>query len=162
MGVKAMNLKDGATLVACTAVHAGDSILTVTSNGFGKRSDIEEYPLQGRAGKGVRAGVFNDKTGTLVGLAVIPEDTDVMMITDTGVIIRVNGEEISKIGRNTQGVRIMKLKDDKMTVKAIALTPHEEETEESETPEGEPLETAEGEAPATASTETPADTDNEE
>ena len=130
MGVKAMNLAKGAKLVSFTAVKEGDEILTVTTNGFGKRSDISEYPLQGRAGKGVRAGVFNSRTGSLVSLKVIPADTDVMMITDTGVIIRVQADEISKIGRNTQGVCIMKLKDKKINVMAVALTPHEEEEPE--------------------------------
>ncbi len=128
MGVKAMNLGD-AKLVAMAVVDSDSEILTVTDGGYGKRSSVNEYPLQGRAGKGVKAGVFNDKTGSLVSLKVIPSDTDVMMITDGGVIIRVQADEISKIGRNTQGVRIMKLKDDKMKVMAIALTPHEEEEE---------------------------------
>ncbi len=128
MGVKAMNLGD-AKLVAMAVVDSDSEILTVTDGGYGKRSSVNEYPLQGRAGKGVKAGVFNDKTGSLVSLKVIPADTDVMMITDGGVIIRVQADEISKIGRNTQGVRIMKLKDDKMKVMAIALTPHEEEEE---------------------------------
>ncbi len=136
MGVKAMNLPEGANLVALTVVKPGDEILTVTSGGYGKRSDVADYPLQGRAGKGVRAGVFNDKTGSLVGLKVIPADMDVMMITDGGVIIRVQADEISKIGRATQGVRVMKLKDDKMSVMAIALTPHEDEEEEGEAVEG--------------------------
>lgn len=130
MGVKAMNLPDGAMLVALTVVKAGDEILTVTSNGYGKRSDVADYPLQGRAGKGVRAGVFNDKTGSLVGLKVIPADMDVMMITGGGVIIRVQADEISKIGRATQGVRIMKLKGENVSVMAIALTPHEEDEED--------------------------------
>ncbi len=128
MGVKAMNLGD-AKLVAMAVVDSDSEILTVTDGGYGKRSSVNEYPLQGRAGKGVKAGVFNDKTGSLVSLKVIPADTDVMMITDGGVIIRVQADEISKIGRNTQGVRIMKLKDDKMKVMAIALTPHEDEEE---------------------------------
>ena len=85
--------------------------------------------MQGRAGKGVKAGVFNDKTGDLAGLKVIPADMDVMMITDGGIIIRVQADEISKIGRATQGVRIMKLKGEEAKVVSIALTPHEEEEE---------------------------------
>lgn len=129
MGVKAMNLDDDVTLVAFDVVRAGDEILTVTSNGYGKRSAIEDYPIQNRAGKGVKAGVFNDKTGYPVCIKVIPADTDVMLITDSGVIMRVQADEISKIGRATQGVRIMKLKGDKFKVMAIALTPHVEEEE---------------------------------
>lgn len=130
MGVKAMNIAEGVNLVSMAVVKADSEILTVTSAGYGKRSDIADYPLQGRAGKGVKAGVFNDKTGDLVCLKVIPADTDIMMITDGGVIIRVQADEISKIGRSTQGVRIMKLKDDKMKVMSVALTPHEDEDEE--------------------------------
>ncbi len=152
MGVKAMNIPNGAELVAFTAVNDGDEILTVSSNGYGKRSDVSDYPLQGRAGKGVRAGVFNDRTGSLISLKVIPADTDVMMITDSGVIIRVEAEEISKIGRNTQGVRIMKLKGDKTKIVAIALTPHEEEeeTSDSETPIDETAESSAAVATETA------------
>ena len=82
----------------------------------------------------------------LAGLKVIPADTDVMMITDSGIIIRVQADEISKIGRATQGVRIMKLKGEEAKVVSIALTPHEEV---EETAEGAPEEaSAEGEAPA--------------
>lgn len=139
MGVKAMNIGEGVHLVALTVVDKDSEILTVTSCGYGKRSSVSEYPLQGRAGKGVKAGVFNDKTGNLVCLKVIPADTDVMMITDGGVIIRVQADEISKIGRSTQGVRIMKLKDDKMKVMAIALTPHEDEDETQYDENGEPV-----------------------
>ncbi len=138
MGVKAMNLGD-AKLVAMAVVNSDSEILTVTDGGYGKRSSVSEYPLQGRAGKGVKAGVFNDKTGSLVSLKVIPQDTDVMMITDGGIIIRVQADEISKIGRSTQGVRIMKLKDDKMKVMAIALTPHEDEEEVEYDEDGNPI-----------------------
>ncbi len=145
MGVKAMNLPAGATIVALTVVHEGDEILTVTAGGYGKRTQIEDYPLQGRAGKGVKAGIFNEKTGELVGLNVIPSDMDVMMITDSGVIIRVQSDEISKIGRATQGVRVMKLRGD-VNVMAVALTPHEDE----EPGEAQEPEETEGEAVAPA------------
>lgn len=144
MGVKSMRLSEGAYMVDLAVVDEDSEILTVTSNGYGKRSSIDDYPLQGRAGKGVKAGVFNDKTGELVNLKVIPADTDVMMITDNGIVIRVQADEISKIGRNTQGVRIMKLKDANANVVAIALTPHSDEEELDETQEAE--ETAEGNA----------------
>lgn len=159
MGVKAMNIAEGVTLVSMAVVKEDSEILTVTSAGYGKRSDIADYPLQGRAGKGVKAGVFNDKTGDLVCLKVIPADTDIMMITDGGVIIRVQADEISKIGRSTQGVRIMKLKDDKMKVMSVALTPHEEEEEEvleeTEVAEG-------GEQPETESVAEPVEAPVEE
>lgn len=141
MGVKAMNIGKGVELVAMSVVTADSEILTVTSGGYGKRSSVAEYPIQGRAGKGVKAGIFNDKTGSLVCLKVIPADTDVMMITDGGVIIRVQADEISKIGRSTQGVRIMKLKDEKMKVMAIALTPHQDDEESKYDDNGESVAT---------------------
>lgn len=128
MGVKSMRIATGAEMVDMAVVDDNSEILTITSNGYGKRSSIVDYPLQGRAGKGVKAGVFNAKTGILVNLKVIPEDTDVMMIADSGIVIRIQAEEISKIGRATQGVRIMKLKKE-TKVMAIALTPHEDEDE---------------------------------
>jgi DNA gyrase subunit A len=143
MGVKAMRLGKGEHMVDLAVIRPESEILTITSGGYGKRSEISDYPLQGRAGKGVKAGVFNDKTGELVNLKVIPADTDVMMITDGGIIIRVQAEEISKIGRATQGVRIMKLKEDDTKVMAVALAPHEEPEEEaSESLNGEASEAA--------------------
>ena len=150
MGVKSMRIPEGACMVDLAVVHDGCEILTVTTQGYGKRSNVADYPLQGRAGKGVKAGVFNDKTGDLAGLKVIPADMDVMMITDGGIIIRVQADEISKIGRATQGVRIMKLKDEGAKVVGIALTPHEDEEEYAES--AEPAESAETVAEATEPT----------
>lgn len=162
MGVKSMKLPAGAHMVDLAVVQDDCEILTITSHGYGKRSSISDYPLQGRAGKGVKAGVFNDKTGDLTGLKVIPADTDVMMITDSGIIIRVQAEEISKIGRATQGVRIMKLKDEKAKVVSIALTPHEEEDETEYDENGNPVATENAEAPAAAETVETAATETEE
>ena len=88
MGVKSMRIPEGAYMVDLAVVTEGCEILTITTHGYGKRSSVDDYPLQGRAGKGVKAGVFNDKTGDLAGLKVIPADMDVMMITDGGIIIR--------------------------------------------------------------------------
>ena len=132
MGVKSMRLSEGAYMVDLAVVHENSEILTITSQGYGKRSSVAEYPLQGRAGKGVKAGVFNDKTGDLVNLKVLDDNADVMMITDNGIVIRVHADEISRIGRTTQGVRIMRLKNDKATVVSVALAPYEEETPEVE------------------------------
>ncbi len=154
-GVKSMKIPAGAVMVDLAVVHPDSEILTITSNGYGKRSSVDEYPLQGRNGKGVKAGVFNDKTGNLVSLKVIPEDMDVMMIADNGIIIRVQADEISKIGRATQGVRIMKLKDANANVVAIALTPHEDEQEEEYDEDGNPIvrESTEAEGAETAAAE---------
>ena len=140
MGVKSMRLAEGAYMVDLAVVHENSEILTVTSNGFGKRSSIAEYPLQGRAGKGVKAGVFNDKTGDLINMKVLDDNADVMMITAGGIVIRVHADEISRIGRATQGVRIMRLKDSKTSVVSIALAPYEEDEPEVEVDEdGNPV-----------------------
>ena len=148
MGVKSMRLAEGAYMVDLAVVHENSEILTVTSNGFGKRSSISEYPLQGRAGKGVKAGVFNDKTGDLINMKVLDDNADVMMITAGGIVIRVHADEISRIGRATQGVRIMRLKDSKTSVVSIALAPYEEDEPEVELDEdGNPV------APETPATE---------
>ena len=152
MGVKSMRLAEGAYMVDLAVVHENSEILTVTSNGFGKRSSIAEYPLQGRAGKGVKAGVFNEKTGDLINMKVLDDNADVMMITAGGIVIRVHADEISRIGRATQGVRIMRLKDSKTSVVSIALAPYEEDEPEVELDaDGNPVAT---ETPATEGAET--------
>lgn len=152
MGVKSMRLAEGAYMVDLAVVHENSEILTVTSNGFGKRSSIAEYPLQGRAGKGVKAGVFNDKTGDLINMKVLDDNADVMMITAGGIVIRVHADEISRIGRATQGVRIMRLKDSKTSVVSIALAPYEEDEPEVELDaDGNPVAL---ETPATEGAET--------
>lgn len=132
MGVKSMKLPEGERMIDLAVICDDSEILTVTENGYGKRSDASDYPLQGRAGKGVKSGTFNDKTGKPVSLKVLDDNSDVMMITDNGVVIRVHADEISKIGRSTQGVRIMRLKDDKAKVVSVALAPYEEDEPEVE------------------------------
>ena len=141
-GVRAMDLGEGDYLVDMLVVKPGCQILTITSKGYGKRSEVEDYRLQGRAGKGIKAGVFNEKTGHLVNLKIVSEDEDIMIISNNGTIIRMHVSDISMIGRNTQGVRVMRLKDSE--VATVAVAPREEEEEpsgEEETPAGE--ETAE-------------------
>ena len=146
-GVRAMDLGEGDYLVDMLVVKPGCQILTITSKGYGKRSEVEDYRLQGRAGKGIKAGVFNEKTGHLVNLKIVGEDEDIMIISNNGTIIRMHVSDISMIGRNTQGVRVMRLKDSE--VATVAVAPREEEEEpsgEEETPAGE--ETAEDPVPS--------------
>ncbi|HAJ77871.1 MAG TPA: hypothetical protein DCO89_02245, partial [Clostridiales bacterium] len=101
-------------------------VLTITENGYGKRSDISNYRLQIRAGKGVKAGVLNDKTGMLVGLKQISQNDDVILISDKGTIIRVNGNEISEFNRDSLGVRVMKVMEGEKIV-SMAITPTNED-----------------------------------
>ncbi len=152
-GVKSMDLGENDRLVDMAVIKPDCEVITITENGYGKRSDIEDYRLQGRAGKGIKAGVFNEKTGKLVNLKLVHEDEDVMIIADNGIIIRVAAKDISKIGRDTQGVRVMKLGEGKVAV--VAITPHGEEKEE-EGEEGAETENAENGAETSAAPE-PAD-----
>ena len=125
-GVKSMDL-DGDYLVDMAVIKPDCEVITMTENGYGKRSDIEDYRLQSRGGKGVKAGIFNEKTGKLVSLKLVSGAEDIMIITVNGIIIRVSAADISKIGRNTQGVRIMKIENS--VVSGIAITPKSEDEE---------------------------------
>ena len=129
-GVKAMNLSEEDYLVDMLVIKPDSEILTITSGGYGKRSDVEDYRLQGRAGKGIKAGVFNEKTGMLVNLKLVNENEDIMIISNNGTIIRMHVTDISKIGRNTQGVRVMRLKD--AEVATVTVAPREEDEELSD------------------------------
>lgn len=124
MGVKAMKMSENETIVDMTKVISGSDMLTITELGYGKRSSESEYRVQGRNGKGVKAGIFNEETGKLVNLKQVTEDDDIMLTSDDGVVIRVGAKEINKIGRNTKGVRIMKMKNNAKIV-SVAVTPSE-------------------------------------
>jgi len=127
-GVRSIKLEENDHVTDMVVIKEGYDVLTVSENGFGKISDVSDYRLQARAGKGIKAGVFNKKTGNLVNLKLVAPDEDVMLIADNGVIIRVQANEISKIGRDTLGVRIMKFKDEAKVV-CVATTAHEDDSE---------------------------------
>ena len=129
MGVKSMKLDDSEYIVDMTLITPGADMLTISENGYGKRSSEDEYRLQGRNGKGVKAGIFNEETGKLVNLKQVTPDDDIMLIADDGVVIRVSADEISKISRNTKGVRIMKMKGGAKIV-CVAITKSEKAEED--------------------------------
>ena len=131
-GVKSMKIDDDDYIVDMTVIRSGCEILTVSQNGYGKRTDLEDYRLQSRAGKGIKAGTFNKKTGRLVNMKQITPDDDVMVIADNGTIIRMRAKEISKIGRDTQGVRMMKMKGEGSVVCVAVAQPEPEEEEGAE------------------------------
>ncbi|MBQ7374204.1 MAG: DNA gyrase subunit A [Clostridia bacterium] len=147
-GVRSIDLNDGDYVIDMQVIHPTDTVITISSNGYGKRSSIDEYRLQSRAGKGIKAGVFNEKTGFLVGIKPVNEDEDVMMISDQGVAIRTQVNEISLIGRDTQGVRVMKLNG--AQIATIAIAPHEDEEEIEYDEDGNPI-LSEGEESETVS-----------
>jgi len=129
-GVRSMKIDASDRVVDMTVLKPEYEILTVSANGYGKRSDVDDYRLQSRAGKGIKAGIFNEKTGRLVNLKQVRPEQDVMLISDAGTIIRTRAREISKISRDTQGVRIMKLKDSAHKVVSVAVAQASESTED--------------------------------
>ena len=131
MGVRSMKLDEGDYVVDMAIARNGVEVLTISENGFGKRSDLVDYRLQSRAGKGIKAGTFNEKTGKLVNLKLIDPENDIMLIADNGIVIRVRAKEISKIGRDTMGVRVMKFKGDAKVV-CVSESPASEELETEE------------------------------
>ena len=147
-GVKAIELGEDDFVTDMLIVKEGYDILTITAKGYGKRTDIEDYRLQSRGGKGIKAGSFNEKTGLLVNMKMVTENDDVMIITENGTVIRTHVKDISKIGRDTRGVIIMRLEDGEVATVSVTPAEDEEETEEGEIVEnGEiaPEESAEGE-----------------
>ena len=131
-GVKAMDLADGDEIIGMTVLTEDRKILTITENGYGKRTDKDDYRLQSRAGKGVKSGVYNEKTGAPVYLGTVGENEDVMLITDDGIIIRIKATDVSVVGRDTQGVIVMRTNGGK--VSTVTVVPHEDE--EPDNPDG--------------------------
>ena len=105
------------------------TLLTITENGFGKRTELDEYRVQLRGGRGVLTYKITPKTGELAGVKIASDDQDVMLITDTGTIIRMSVSEISVLGRSTQGVTLMRTNDGGKVV-SIEIIDHDEEVEE--------------------------------
>ena len=131
-GVRSMKLDDDDYVVDMAVLKPGYEILTVSQYGYGKRTDMEEYRLQSRAGKGIKAGTFTEKTGRLVNMKMVRPDDDIMIIADNGIIIRLRAKEVSKIGRDTQGVRMMKMKNQGNVVCVAVASPEPEIEEDGE------------------------------
>ncbi|MBR2967406.1 MAG: DNA gyrase subunit A [Clostridia bacterium] len=127
-GVRSIKIDEGDFVVDMIVLDPTKKILTVSAGGYGKRSEIEDYRLQTRAGKGIKAGKFSETTGRLVNLKQVGENDDVMIISDNGIVIRTYAQEISLLGRDTQGVRIMRLKGDGNVV-CVAVVEHQNESE---------------------------------
>ncbi len=127
MGVKGITLSKDDKVVGMEPVVSDNAyILAITENGFGKRTEVEEYRTQARAGKGVLTYKTTSKTGHIIGIKIVNDTDDVMMITDSGVIIRINVKDISVLGRNTQGVTLMRTSDGSKVIN-IAKLPKEDE-----------------------------------
>ena len=106
-GVRGMRLKDGEQIISLIISQPG-TVLTLTENGYGKRTKIEEYPIHKRGGQGVIAMQTSDRNGVLVGAVLVDDNDEIMLITDGGTLVRTRTNEISVLGRNTQGVRVIR------------------------------------------------------
>ena len=126
-GVIGIRLDEDDEVIGMESVIAGGkaTLLAITENGFGKRTELDEYRVQIRGGKGVITYKITPKTGKLVGVRIATEDDDVMLITDTGTIIRINVKDVSVLGRSTQGVTLMRTNDGGKVVSIETLTPEE-------------------------------------
>ncbi|HFU3799706.1 TPA: DNA gyrase subunit A [Streptococcus suis] len=111
-GVRGIKLREGDQLVGATMVSDDQEVLVLTEKGFGKRTPASEYPTKGRGGKGIKTLKVAEKNGSLAGLTTVSGDEDIMVITDTGVIIRTSVANISQTGRSTMGVKVMRLNDE--------------------------------------------------
>lgn len=133
-GVKGVNLRDGDFVVGSSTINNSQEVLVVSENGLGKRTSAEQYPTKGRGGKGIKVMNVTERTGKLAGLVTVNGDEDLMLITDTGVIIRTNVDNISQTGRSAQGVKVMRL-DKEAHIVTFALVERESEMTETETAE---------------------------
>jgi DNA gyrase subunit A len=115
-GVRGIRLKEGDLVAGACVVQPETAILTITDKGYGKRTKLDEYPIQGRGGMGVITIKCNEKTGLVIGVEQVIENDEILVITTNGNIIRMRVNEISVIGRNTQGVRVVSLKNDNRVV----------------------------------------------
>ena len=134
-GVKGVNLREGDAVVGARVITDQDEVLIITEKGYGKRTVATEYPTKGRAGKGMKTANITDKNGHLAGLLTVKGDEDLMVITDTGVMIRTNVANISQTGRSTMGVKVMRLDENAkiVTFTTVAAAEKEEVGADNET-----------------------------
>lgn len=129
-GVRGVNLRDGDQVVGAGVITEGDEVLVITEKGYGKRTLASEYPTKGRGGKGIKTAKITDKNGPLAGLMTVTGEEDLMIITNTGVIIRTSVANISQTGRSTMGVKVMRLDQNAQIVTFTTVAPDEKDDEE--------------------------------
>jgi DNA gyrase subunit A len=139
MGVKGVNT-DGGEVIGMATSEEGNRILTITANGYGKKSDLQEYRMTSRGTKGVKAMNVTERTGNLVCLKAVNGDEDCMIITDDGIIIRISLNQVSSLGRNAQGVRVIRTTDESHVSTVAIVDPDSEDNEESSESESAPAE----------------------
>ena len=131
-GVKAITLSKGDIVVDMLIVDENQDLFTLTSLGYGKRTSFNDYRLQSRGGKGIKSGIYNEKTGEVVNTRLVTDENDVMIITTSGIIIRMHADTISRIGRSTRGVRVMNVKESEVATVDVTERDDEAETQAPE------------------------------
>ena len=149
MGVRGIRLREGDYVVGAARARAGKTVLSITENGYGKRTPVEEYRITNRGGLGIKNYAVTEKTGSVVGIKVVDGSEDLLLVTQGGILIRTAVDNIRTAGRSTQGVIVMRFKEEGDQVIAMALTDHEDQsTDEVSTDTAAPVEeTAQTAAP---------------
>ena len=138
VGVRGIRLREGDYVVGAARATAGRCVLSITENGYGKRTPVEDYRITNRGGLGIRNYMVTEKTGKVVGIKVVDGNEDLLLVTQSGTIIRTHVDNIRVAGRSTQGVIVMRFKEEGDQVISMALTDRENEEENTDLqPEGE-------------------------
>ena len=132
-GVRGVNLRPGDQVVGASVITDQDEVLIITEKGYGKRTRADEYPTKGRGGKGIKTANVVDKNGPLAGLMTVKGDEDLMIITNTGVMIRTSVANISQTGRSTMGVKVMRLDQDAQIVTFTTVQADDKDESDTET-----------------------------
>ena len=122
--MKGVNLRKNDYVIGADHIADNRNVLTITEKGYGKQTPASEYPTKGRGGKGIKTANITAKNGPLAGLVTVNDDEDIMIITDTGVIIRTSVADISQTGRSAMGVKVMRL-DENAKIVTFALVKSE-------------------------------------
>ena len=133
VGVRGIRLREGDYVVGAALAQPGKTVLSITERGFGKRTPVEEYRITARGGLGIRNYMVTEKTGPIVGIKVVDGTEDLLLVTQAGILIRTPVDSIRTAGRATQGVIVMRFKEDGDRVISMALTEHEDMAEPVQT-----------------------------
>ena len=132
VGVRGIRLREGDYVVGAGRAAEGRTVLSITENGYGKRTPVEEYRITNRGGLGIKNYMVTEKTGPVVGIKVVNGGEDLLLVTQAGILIRTHVDTIRTAGRATQGVIVMRFKEEGDRVISLALADREEESTTSE------------------------------
>jgi DNA gyrase subunit A len=135
-GVRGVRLNEGQKVISLIIAEQGRAVLNVTENGFGKRTELDQFPTKGRGGMGVIAIKTSERNGDQVGAVLVEESDEIMLITDSGTLVRTPVADVSVMGRDTQGVRMIRVGEDERLVGIERIESLNEE-EDEEQPEEE-------------------------